>query len=106
MSDMRIFKVTRAEDDRIEYDEFDSFVCAAPESAAARRLHPRGRYVWNEDTRGWHWVDRDTDVPEESRCEYHSWTCDIDSLEVELIGTSPRPGYHGAVVILASFNAG
>ena len=106
MSDMRIFKVTRAEDDRIEYDEYSSFVCVAPDQETARRLHPRDYHTWVESTAGWHWKDGETGLVEPSKDNYHSWTSDIDSLVVELIGTSCRPGYHGAVVVLASFHAG
>ena len=37
-----IYRVSRSENDHIDYDEFSSFVVACPCEATARRTHPRG----------------------------------------------------------------
>jgi hypothetical protein len=116
---MRIFKVSRPEDDSIDYDEYDSFVCVALDATAACRIHPRGNRAWvdnpgsppavdNEGFVGrWHWRGVKPGEIESESDIYHGWTCDIERLDVELIGDQfcePEDGQQG--VILASFNAG
>jgi hypothetical protein len=103
---VKIFKVSRPEGDKVGYDEYDSFVCVAPDEETARRLHPRHYHVWVETTGGWHWKDGETGVVEQNMDKYHSWTCDIDALVVEEIGSSPQKFFDGVKVILASYHAG
>jgi len=94
-----LYRVSRSKNDHIDYDEFSSFVIAAPCEATARRTHPRGDegYTkWSKDMDLW------VDVNGEPTM-YHSWTSDIDSLRLEKIGTA-EPGVSG--VIIASFHAG
>lgn len=75
-----IYKVERT--DEIDYDEHDSFVCAATSADDARRMHP---------------CHGDED-------HYCSWPMKPDTLRVTLIGRA-YPG-QTAGIILASFNAG
>ena len=94
-----IYRVSRSENDSIDYDEFDSFIVAAPCEATARRTHPRGEngYAkWDKDLSLWVDCHGEPDM-------YHCWTSAIDSLVLEKIGTA-EPGVSG--VIIASFNAG
>ena len=94
-----IYRVSRSENDHVDYDEFSSFVVAAPCEATARRTHPRG-----ED--GFHTYCKNLDLWLDSHGEptsYHGWTHDIASLRLEKIGTA-EPGVSG--VITASFHAG
>lgn len=105
---MKIFRVSRPADDKIGWDEYDSFICVAPDEAAARCIHPSRRLsrVWNEATSQWHWLNAETGEVEVEADQYHTWTCDIERLDVEVIGDqsashSPKRG-----VVLASFNAG
>jgi len=101
---VKIFKVSRPEGDKIEYDQYSGFVCVAPDEESARRLHPRHYHVWVETTGAWHWKDGETGLVEQHKDMYHSWTCDIDALVVQDLGTPS-----GAVlshVILASYHAG
>jgi len=81
------------------YDEYDSFVIAAPDDASARRTHPTDD-DWSPkwcDTQEC-WVDGDNEPK-----MYHAWTTDIEELEVTRIGdaTSGKLG-----VLCSSFNAG
>ena len=94
-----IYKVSRSENDHIDYDEFSSFVVAAPCESTARRTHPRGKdgiYTYCKDLDLW--VDSFGEPT-----MYHSWTSNIDSLVLEKIGTA-EPGVSG--IICASFHAG
>jgi len=100
---MQIFKVSRAPDDRIDYDEYDSFVCVAVDMAAARHMHPRPTRTWVDGT-GWCWVG-DTDHSHVTPDEYHSWTSEIDTLVIERIGVAIGD-YPESGVVLTSFNAG
>ena len=97
---MKLFKVMRI--DQIGWDEFDSFVCVANSELNARRMHPRGNkcYVWDDINNAWHSV-----IFGKNELEYHSWTCNIDRLNVELIG-NPSNTHEKEFVVLASFNAG
>lgn len=94
-----LYKVSRSENDHIDYDEFSSFVVAASCEGTARRTHPRGEdgyHKWNKDMDLW--VDTHGQP-----AFYHSWTNNIDSLVLEKIGTA-EPGVSG--IICASFHAG
>ena len=103
-----LWRVSRPPDVVIGYDEFDSFVCVAATASVARRLHPRGEEMmaWVEADCSWHPV-LDGIVDEES-WEYHSWTTDIDSLDVVWLGQAGDGALRivSGGVILASFNCG
>jgi hypothetical protein len=101
--------VSRPESDSILWDEFDSFVCVAATAGEARRLHPRGEegIVLVESDSKWHWVFPNGDVDDEA-WEHHSWTEDIESLDVVWLGEAADGALRivSGGVILASFNAG
>ena len=99
---MQIFKVARAPDDHVDYDEYDSFVCVAVDMEAARRMHPRDTRTWVDGT-GWCWVG--DGVPQGLLDEYHSWTTEIDTLVIERVGVADF-AWSESGVILTSFNAG
>ncbi len=106
-----LWRVSRPESDSILWDEFDSFVCVAATAGEARRLHPRGedRMVWVESDSSWHPVFPNGDVDGEA-WEYHSWTGDLESLDVVWLGEAGdgalRIAEDKGSVVLASFNAG
>ena len=104
-----LWRVSRPESDSIQWDEFDSFVCVAATAGEARRLHPRGedRMVWVESDSCWHPVFPNGDVDDEA-WEYHSWTGDLESLDVVWLGEAADGALRivSGGVILASFNAG
>lgn len=105
MVDVRgLYKVSRCDTDRIDYDEFDSFVCVAEDIESARRMHPRNHYVWNKRSGGWHFRYKEGNI-EDDRCEYHGWTTDIKGLVIEYMGPGVIELPVGRI-ILASFNAG
>ena len=103
-----LWRVSRPSDENIGYDEFDSFVCVAATASVARRFHPRGEemMVWVEADGSWHPVLSGT--VDEEPWEYHSWTTDIDRLEVVWRGQAADGALRvvSGGVILASFNAG
>ena len=102
---LQIFKVVR--EDSIDYDEYSGFICVAANELEARQMHPRPTsYIkWSNDNSCW--MVR-YGVMEWEREDYHSWTNDIDSLTVTLVGESlPGPdGTQERGVLLASFHAG
>ena len=104
-----LWRVSRPESDSILWDEFDSFVCVAATAGEARRLHPRGEegIVLVESDSKWHWVFNNGDVDDEA-WEHHSWTEDIESLDVVWLGEAADGALRivSGGVILASFNAG
>ena len=104
-----LWRVSRPESDSILWDEFDSFVCVAATAGEARRLHPRGEegIVLVESDSKWHWVFPNGDVDDEA-WEHHSWTEDIESLDVVWLGEAADGALRivSGGVILASFNAG
>ena len=104
-----LWRVSRPESDSIQWDEFDSFVCVAATAGEARRLHPRGEegIVLVESDSKWHWVFPNGDVDDEA-WEHHSWTEDIESLDVVWLGEAADGALRivSGGVILASFNAG
>ncbi len=92
-----LYRVSRR--DHVDYDEFSSFIVAAPCEATARRTHPRGEdayYTYSSDLSLW--VDSYSEPT-----PYHGWTHDLDSLRLEKIGTA-EPGVSG--VINSTFRAG
>ncbi len=95
-----IFLVVRDGSDGIDYDEYDSFVVVAQDETTARHIHPSqyGDMTWSHKLETW--VNRDL----EPRI-YHSWTNNIEALEVTYIGVA-GPGMTPGMVICSSFNAG
>jgi hypothetical protein len=75
-----IYKVERT--DEADYDEYDSFVCAAASTSDAIRMHP---------------------CPGDEG-HYCSWPAKPETLRVTKLGTALPYQAHG--IILASFNAG
>jgi hypothetical protein len=90
-----IFVVCRT--DKIDYDEYDSFVIVAADEDSARHQHPRDHYEW--DTTRQEWVDTYDARP----ASYHGWANDPSSLTVTCVGVAAE-GVSG--VISSSFNAG
>lgn len=95
---MKLFFVKRT--DSIDYDEYDSFVCAAESEEAARLIHPSRmvEYIWN----GKFWVDKNYQEDEFFVPDNRGWASP-HSLVVTEIGEA-NAGVTG--IICASFNAG
>jgi len=96
---MNIYLVERKE--RIDYDEYDSFVCYAPDPDTARTMHPRQKTFpsnmkFNPIEKHW-LLDGEPDF-------YNGWTNNLDTLTITFLDT----GVSGAEqsVINTSFNAG
>lgn len=90
---MKIYKVTRT--DTISYDEFDSFICVAPNMDTAKNLIPTlaldgyEAHTWEEDN-----------------CyAFSSWTRDKNAIHAELLGIADAT-FDKTKILLASFNAG
>lgn len=92
---MKIYKVTRT--DLWSYDDFDSFVCVAPDMETAKRLIPAHGYQERIETHTW---------AEKDKGEYfHAWTADKNAVKVELLGIADAT-FDKTKILLASFNAG
>jgi len=99
---MNIYKVSRT--DKIDYDEYDSFICYARDELEAKDIPPASYIVWDPDNKRWG-EDYTADEPPEDRFASRAWPVRADSLlKIELIGKGPDDAKPG--VILASFNAG
>lgn len=85
---MNLYLVSRT--DTIDYDEYDSFVCAAESEEQARSMPPVDEWLTNKFL-------RDNII----------WECtnDLNNIEVTHIGKADEK-YTKPTVILASFNAG
>ncbi len=87
---MNIYLVYRTDENRNQYDEYDSFVAIAADAEAAKQLHPakitREQWVNDDWYRGW---------PSISQIE--------GCVEVTYLGQAPNQEPR---IILASFNAG
>lgn len=80
---MKIYLVSR--NDRIDYDQYDSFVCVAEDENAARNMSPDS-CEWNEN---WNvWIARDR----------------VGELTVKYVGEAEFG--EDPYVVCASFNAG
>ena len=109
---MNLYLVTRTTPH--DYDEYDSFVCAAPSEHVARTLHPDGHTRWeSHDTwefkldteypkESWFWTTADGKILD--RSDDSSWT-DPSQADVTFLGIA-APIYLVPSVILASFDAG
>lgn len=81
---MNIYKIKRT-DDILDDDQYDSAVVVADNEEEARTTHPAGHRI--------------------KRGSYSfGWVKDLDSLDVQLIGTAAEGIPNGAVC--ASYNAG
>ena len=89
---MNLYLVSRT--DKIDYDEYDSFVCAAENEEQARKMLPFDEELVREET-------------EENirNLIFWEWTNDLNKIKVEYIGKADEK-YTKPTVILASFNAG
>lgn len=105
---MKLWLVSRPEK-HVGYDEFDSMIVAANDSAEAMLVHPRGGLVWRKAEEGdeveaigveawlplvpdgWHWADNTWGHP--------------STLTAAHVGESV-PKTEAGTVLLASFNAG
>jgi hypothetical protein len=81
---MNLYLVAR--DEGVNYDEYDSFVCAAPSAEAARQMNPGGDTEYSRT-----WIDLRS---EQQR----------NKLKITLLGEAKDGTV--ADVILGSFNAG
>jgi hypothetical protein len=92
---MKLWLVKRP--DRAEYDECDSFICAAKTEDAARETHPDyGPESWVDDA----WIDGDGEL---ENPRYGSWPVRPAAVSAVCIADhTDLP----AGVVLASFNAG
>lgn len=101
---MNIYKVSRT--DKIDYDEYDSFICYARDELEAKDIPPASYIVWDPDNKRWaDDYEMDSGQPAEDRMMSRGWPVAADTLlKIELIGKGPDDAKPG--VILASFNAG
>mgnify|MGYP003463396401 CR=1 FL=1 len=90
---MNIYLVART--DRVDYDEFDSFVVIAKTEEEAKNIHPYYKEEEDAKEEAWYWKNS------------HSWVKkdDLYSLTITLIGKATKE-YKVRKVICASFNAG
>lgn len=96
---MNLYLVARPPGHKIDYDEYSRFVVCCADERTARTTHPSGRLwrpLWVEG-RGW--------TCGGSPVEEHSWTTDLDSLEVALLGPA-EANVPSNTVICSSFHAG
>lgn len=91
---MKIYKVKRTDD--IGYDEYDAFVCVAPDMETAKNIKPGYRHglfvtlAWDE---------------QDGSSNFDTWTCDKNAVKVELLGIADAT-FDKTQILLASFNAG
>ncbi len=88
----------------IDWDEYVEFIVVASSEQDARQTHPfRTGWVWRE---GWYHSDpEDPHVDVSLEIEFHSWTRDVESLEVTLVGMAD-PALPEGKVLCANFKAG
>lgn len=79
---MKIYKLSQAINDY--YDTYDSVIVCAKNKEEAKKIHPSGRIIENNNG--------------------GTWTSDLDKIKVEYLGKA-KNGLKKEV-ILASFNAG
>lgn len=75
-----------SQDENIGYDTYSDAVVAAKTGAAARRIHPDGRYEWNDED------------------GYSTWVPSPDLVKVKCIGMARKGTKPG--IICASYHAG
>ena len=108
---MNLYLVARPPSHKIDYDEYSRFVVCCADERTARTTHPtkhgyRGmKPTWVEG-RGWTTREnRMGDAGMSEIDEYHSWTTDLDSLEVALLGPA-EDNVPSNTVICSSYHAG
>ena len=105
---MNIYLVARPPGDKIDYDEYSAFVVCCADERTARTTHPSGRPWRPKWVEGRGWTSRVNPLPDSGPAEideYHSWTSDIDSLEVALLGPA-EANVPSNTVICSSYHAG
>ena len=111
---MNLYKVSRK--DGIDYDQYDSFVCVAETEEQAKLMFPNpDAMTWSDSLFHLQVMNRNKGtlgVFDENNYQVvdadwilHSWTDNINNLEVELVGLADAK-YTMPQVIVASFNAG
>lgn len=101
---LNLYHVRR--DERVDYDQYDSFVCVAESEFEARTYHPNGKLQWRRDFNAW--VHRFGPKPYEvdtHETNWPSWTNAVEKLDVTCIGTATTDQTL-PTIICASFNAG
>jgi hypothetical protein len=104
-----LYRISRNPDERIDYDEYDSYVVCAASPEEAVEIHPATRIGVKDSARylyvgSWRMVFNDGSVDSESAGNC-GWTSDLSSLVVENIGTAQGLHMLGRV-LCSSFNAG
>lgn len=98
-----IYRVSRP--GPIDWDEYREFIVVASSEEAARRTHPNGD-GWVLAGEGWFYPDAEEPYVDVSlEIQFHSWTRDVASLEVTLVGMAD-PALPEGKVLCADFKAG
>lgn len=96
---MKLYLYHVSQNQKIGYDVYSDFVCAAPDEETARRTIPGEfqAYSWNEK-------GKLVRAATGGRVMFPSWAADLARVEVDLIGVASEGVAAG--VICASFHAG
>lgn len=98
-----IYLVSRPADEKIGYDEYDSFVVVAASGHEPRWIHPAGDKVeYDHENEKWLWAEDGDDWGQE---DWPSAAEDLIGLEIKCIGRA-RHGMDSGDVVCTSFNAG
>jgi hypothetical protein len=102
-----IYLVERPESDPgFDYDQYSSMVVLAETESGARQVHPSVFYVWNDETKAWHFRYEDGRIDEEQASCTNGWTRKIEDLRVTYVGEQREEINPLKGVICSSFHAG